>query len=42
LWRHRVDILALFDDHASNGTTEAINGRLKALRRNALRFRNLT
>ena len=28
--------------HASNGPTEAINGRLEALRRNALGFRNLT
>ncbi|WP_196243846.1 transposase, partial [Mycobacterium avium] len=26
----------------SNGPTEAINGRLEALRRNALGFRNLT
>jgi transposase len=31
-----------FFDHASNGPTEAINGRLEALRRNALGFRNLT
>ncbi len=31
-----------FDHHASNGATEAINGRLEALRRNALGFRNLT
>jgi transposase len=36
------DILAYFDHHASNGPTEAINGRLEALRRNALGFRNLT
>ena len=36
------DILAFFDHHASNGPTEAINGRLEALRRNALGFRNLT
>jgi transposase len=42
LWRRRVDILAFFDHHASNGPTEAINGRLDALRRNALGFRNLT
>jgi len=42
LWRRRVDILAFFDHHASNGPTEAINGRLEALRRNALGFRNLT
>jgi transposase len=27
LWR-RDDILAFFDHHASNGPTEAINGRL--------------
>jgi transposase len=36
LWRRRADILAFFDHHASNGPTEAINGRLEALRRNAL------
>ena len=42
LWRRRTDILAFFDHHASNGPTEAINGRLQALRRNALGFRNLT
>jgi transposase len=42
LWRRRHDILAFFDHHASNGPTEAINGRLEALRRNALGFRNLT
>jgi len=42
LWRRRADILAYFDYHASNGPTEAINGRLEALRRNALGFRNLT
>jgi transposase len=42
LWRRRDDILAFFDQHASNGPTEAINGRLEALRRNALGFRNLT
>jgi len=41
LWRRRNDILAFFDHHASNGPTEAINGRLEALRRNALGFRNL-
>ena len=40
--RRRDDILAFFDHHASNGPTEAINGRLEALRRNALGFRNLT
>ena len=42
LWRRRHDVLAFFDHHASNGPTEAINGRLEALRRNALGFRNLT
>jgi transposase len=42
LWRRRADILAYFDHHVSNGPTEAINGRLEALRRNALGFRNLT
>jgi transposase len=42
LWRRRADILAYFDHRASNGPTEAINGRLEALRRNALGFRNLT
>ena len=42
LARRRHDILAFFDHHASNGPTEAINGRLEALRRNALGFRNLT
>ena len=42
VWRRRDDILAFFDHHASNGPTEAINGRLEALRRNALGFRNLT
>ena len=39
LTRRRTDILAFFDHHASNGPTEAINGRLEALRRNALGFR---
>jgi transposase len=38
----RTDILAFFDHYASHGPTEAINGRLEALRRNALGFRNLT
>jgi transposase len=28
LWRRRADVLAYFDHHASNGPTEAINGRL--------------
>jgi transposase len=41
LHRRRDDILAYFIHHASNGPTEAINGRLEALRRNALGFRNL-
>jgi transposase len=42
LWRRRADVLAYFDHRTSNGPTEAINGRLEALRRNALGFRNLT
>ncbi|WP_261899039.1 ISL3 family transposase [Mycobacterium marinum] len=42
LHRRRADVLAFFDHHSSNGPTEAINGRLEALRRNALGFRNLT
>jgi transposase len=42
LWRRRHDMLAFFDHHASNGPTEAINGRLEAVRRNTLGFRNLT
>src|SRR4029077_5825425 len=29
LWRRGADILAFFDHHASNGPTEAINGRRK-------------
>ncbi|WP_164874077.1 transposase [Rhodococcus spongiicola] len=33
---------AYFDHHASNGPTEGINGRLEAVRRNALGVRNLT
>jgi transposase len=41
LHRRRVDVLAYFDHRTSNGPTEAINGRLEALRRNALGFRNL-
>ena len=40
--RRRNDVLAFFDHHASYGPTEAINGRLEALRGNALGFRNLT
>jgi transposase len=39
--RRRDDVLAYFTHRASNGPTEAINGRLEALRRNALGFRNL-
>ncbi|WP_219419768.1 ISL3 family transposase [Pseudonocardia nigra] len=41
LHRRRDDVLAYFTNRASNGPTEAINGRLEALRRNALGFRNL-
>ena len=41
-WTQPADVLAFFDHHTSNGPTEAINGRLEALRRNALGFRNLT
>ncbi|GLZ49751.1 hypothetical protein Acsp06_59360 [Actinomycetospora sp. NBRC 106375] len=40
LHRRRDDVLAYFDHRASNGPTEAINGRLEALRRNAPGFRN--
>jgi transposase len=38
----RLELEMAGDHHASNGPTEAINGRLEALRRNALGFRNLT
>jgi transposase len=41
-WRRRADVLAYFDHHASNGPTEAINGRSESLHRNALGVRNLT
>jgi transposase len=41
LHRRRDDVLAYFTHQASNGPTEAINGRLEALRRNALGFPNL-
>jgi transposase len=41
LHRRRDDVLAYFTHRASNGPTETINGRLEALRRNALGFRNL-
>jgi transposase len=40
--QQQTDILAFFDHHASTDPPEAINGRLEALRRNALGFRNLT
>jgi transposase len=40
LHRRRDDVLTYFTHRASNGPTEAINGRLEALRRNALGFRN--
>ncbi|EFM45377.1 hypothetical protein HMPREF0580_1947 [Mobiluncus mulieris ATCC 35239] len=40
--RRAADILAYFDHpHSSNGSTEAINGRLEHLRGSALGFRNL-
>lgn len=43
LKRRAGDILAYFDHpHASNGPTEAINGRLEHLRGIALGFRNIT
>jgi len=43
LKQHAVDVLAYFDQPgASNGPTEAINGRLEHLRGSALGFRNLT
>lgn len=42
LWRRSDNILAFFDYHDSNGATEAINGRLEALRRNAPRIRQPT
>ena len=41
LHRRRDDVLAYFTHRAANGPTEAINGRLEALRRNALGFCNL-
>ncbi|WP_395705327.1 transposase [Rhodococcus ruber] len=41
LHRRRADMLAYFSHRASNGPTEAINGRLEALRRDALGFRSL-
>lgn len=40
-WR-RFDARAYFDHYAFNGPTEAITGRLEALPRNTLGFRNLT
>ena len=42
LHRRRDDVLAYFTHRASNGPTEAINGRLEHLRGSALGFRNLT
>ena len=43
LTKRAVDVLAYFDrPGASNGPTEAINGRLEHLRGSALGFRNLT
>ena len=43
LKKRAAAVLAYFDrPGTSNGPTEAINGRLEALRRNALGFRNLT
>jgi transposase len=42
LRQRRTDILAFLDHHAYNGPTEALNGRLEAMRRNALGFRNFT
>ncbi|MFI2220649.1 transposase [Rhodococcus sp. NPDC019627] len=41
LHRRRADVLVYFDYRASNGPTEAINGRREALGRHALGFRNL-
>jgi len=43
LTRRAADVVAYFDHlHASNGPTEAINGRLEHLRGSALGFTNLT
>ena len=43
LKKRAVDVLVYFDlPGASNGPTEAINGRLEHLRGSALGFRNLT
>ena len=43
LTKRAVDVLAYFDlPGASNGPTEAINGRLEHLRGSALGFRNIT
>lgn len=41
LHRRRDDVLAYFTHRASNGPTDAINGRLEALRRTAVGFRSL-
>jgi transposase len=38
LQRRRADVLAYFDLHTSNEPTEAVNGRLEALRRNDFGF----
>ncbi|WP_394855206.1 transposase [Rhodococcus aetherivorans] len=42
LHRRRADVLACVDHRASNGPTAAINARLEALPRHALRFGNPT
>ena len=43
LKQRAIDVLAFFDrPGTSNGSTEAINGRLEHLRGSALGFRNLT
>lgn len=41
LWRRHREILAYFEVGASNGTVEAINGRLEHFRGIALGFRNI-
>lgn len=41
LWHRSEDVLAYFDIGASNGSVEAINGRLEHLRGIVLGFRNL-
>jgi hypothetical protein len=42
LQRRLADVLGYFDHHTSQGPSDAINGRLETLHRNALGFRNLT